>query len=384
VRASQGALGRPSLARVSRIYADYNATAPLLPELREPLVALMLEPVANPSSAHAAGLAARVKLENARAQVAAFLGCATEQVVFTSTATEANATALRGHALASGKRTVVISAIEHPSVTENVPGARVAPVFTNGVLDRDAFAALLTDDVGVASVMWANNETGAVQPVADIARLCAERGIRLHIDAVQAAGKLPIALRDIPADSFAVSAHKIGAPPGAAALIVTGRAPQAMIHGGGQERGLRGGTEPWHPAIAFGMAAELWRVQGDAYRETMRAARTVFEGAIGGIHGYTIASGSVTRVPNTSNVSVAGVRGQAVLTAMDLEGVAVSHGSACATGSLDPSPVLLAMQLSPAAARGAVRVSFGPHTTKEDARVVAQKFADAVGRLRNK
>ena len=367
---------------MTRIYADYNATAPLLPELREPLERLMREPFANASSHHALGRAARERLELARTQVASWLGCGDAQVVFTATATEANATALRGHLLASGKSAVVISSIEHPSVTENAPGARVAPVFTNGVLDRDAFAALLTADVGVASVMWANNETGAVQPVAEIARLCQARGVRLHIDAVQAAGKLPVALREIPADSFAVSAHKIGAPPGAAALIVCGRAPVALVVGSGQERGLRGGTETYHGAIAFGLAAELWRANGDAYRETMRAARATFEGAIGGIHGYTIASGSVTRVPNTSNVAVAGVRGQAVLTALDLESVAVSHGSACATGSLDPSPVLLAMQMSAAAARGAVRVSFGPHTSKEDARTVAERFTAAVGRLR--
>ena len=367
----------------ARIYTDYNATSPLLPELREFVTGLMLEPVANPSSLHAPGRAARNQLEQARAEVATWLGCLGEQVVFTATATEANATALGGHALACGKRAVVISAIEHPSVTENVPGARIAPVFTNGVLDRDAFAALLTDEVGVVSVMWANNETGAVQPIRDVAAMCQARGIRLHVDAVQAAGKLPIRLSEIPADTFAVSAHKIGAPPGAAALIVCGRAPVSFIAGGGQEHGLRGGTEPYHCALAFGLAARVWREHGDAFRANMLAARIAFESAIGGLHGYTIASASVARIPNTCNVAVAGVRGQAVLTALDIEGVAVSHGSACATGSLDPSPALLAMGLSPAAARSAVRFSFGPHSTREEARTVAQRCANAVARLRS-
>lgn len=365
-----------------RIYADYNATAPLLPELRESVAALMQSPFANPSSRHAAGRAARESLEHARSQVAHWLACPAEQVVFTATATEANATAVRGHLAASGKTAIVISAIEHPSITENAAGARVAPVYTNGVIDKDALAALLTDDVGVVAVMWANNETGVVQPVAAIAEMCQERGIRLHIDAVQAAGKLALRLRDIPADSFAVSAHKIGAPAGAAALIVTGRAPAPLFSGGGQERNVRGGTEPFHSALAFGLAAEVWREHGDAFRERMLAARVAFESAIGGLHGYAIASASVARIPNTSNVAASGVRGQAVLTALDLEGVAVSHGSACATGSLDPSPVLLAMQLSPAAARSAVRFSFGPYSSREDARAVAKKFSDAVARLR--
>jgi cysteine desulfurase len=367
---------------MNRIYADHNATSPLLPELREAVTALMREPFANPSSLHAAGRAARDKLERARGEIAAWLACGAEQVVFTATATEANAIALHGHAAASGKAGVVISAIEHPSVSENVPQARVAPVLANGVLDLDGFAALLTPDIGLAAVMWANNETGAVQPIAEIARLCRARAVRLHVDAVQAAGKLPIALREVGADSFAVSAHKIGAPPGAAALIVTGQTPTPLVAGGGQERGLRGGTEPYHAAIAFGWAAREWAAHGDAFRANMRAARVAFEGAIGGLHGYTIASGSVERVPNTSNVAAAGVRGQAVLTALDLAGVAVSHGSACATGSLDPSPVLLAMGLTPAAARAAVRFSFGPHATRDEARTAAALFGDAVTRLR--
>jgi cysteine desulfurase len=222
-------------------------------------------------------------------------------------------------------------------------------------------------DAGVVCWMWANNETGAVQPIDDVAALCKRARVRLHIDAVQGMGKL--LERTLPGDTVALSAHKLGGMPGIGALLIEGAAPEPM----------RGGTEPVLQAVLFGEAMALWRTHGDLFRENMRAARDAFESAIGDAG---INARDQQRLPNTSNVLVPGVRGEALLTAMDLDGVAVSHGAACATGALDPSHVLLAMGLSIAEARTALRVSFGPESSAEEGRLVAECLLRCAARLR--
>ncbi len=355
----------------------------MLPEIAPRMAALVATPFANPSSLHAAGEHAQDELQGARIALGSWLDADPHQVVFTASATEANALALHGHLAASAKNITLISSIEHPSVSENAGGeVYFAPVDGDGRLRLDEFAALLSTDIGVVSVMWANNETGAVQPIAEVAALCREHGVRLHVDAVQAAGKLPISLRALGADSYAVSAHKVGAPPGAAALIVCGHPPNGWMIGGGQQGGLRGGTEPFHSALLFSYAAEAWAEHGDSWRANMRAARDAFERGLQGAADVRVVAHAVERLPNTSSVLAPGVRGQAVLSALDLAGISISHGAACATGSLEPSPVLLAMGCSATEARSALRVSFGPTATPAEGDAVAQALLDAIKRLR--
>jgi cysteine desulfurase len=346
-----------------RRYADHNATSPLF----GPLVALADDLVgtafANPSSAHSEGRKAKELLERARAQIG-------ERVVFTASATEANALAIEGHLRASGKRKVVVSAFEHPSVIENAKRFDALIVADLGKLEE----ALV--DAGLCCVMWANNETGAVHDIDAVAAICRRAGVRLHIDAVQGLGKLEE--RTLPGDTAAISAHKIGALPGVGALLINGLPPAPVLKGGGQQDGLRGGTEPVMQAILFGEAVALWRRDGARFRAAMRSARDAFEAALGAL---TINARSGPRLPNTSNVLVPGVRGEALLSAMDLDGVAVSHGAACATGALEPSHVLLAMGLSAADARRAIRVSFGPESSAEEGAAVAQILLQAASRL---
>ncbi len=346
-----------------RIYADHNATSPLLEVLRPRVSALLGAPFANPSSIHADGREARAAIERARASVAALCGVQPEQIVFTATATEANALGLNVDA-----RTIAVSAIEHPSVLENLKtrsNVTIVPASREGL--AQSFPAA---DLSV--LVWANNETGVVQPIGALTG-------RRHVDAVQALGKLDIVMGR--ADTYAISSHKLGGLPGTAALVITGQAPKPLWRGGGHERGLRGGTENLHAIIAFGWAADIWREQGASFRANMRAARDAFEQALSGFE-HTVIGAQAERLPNTSNILVPGLRGEALLSAMDLAGVAVSHGSACATGSLDPSHVLLACGFSEDEARTALRVSFGPLSSAEEGREVATRLMSCASSLR--
>ncbi len=369
-----------------RIYADHNATSPLRPEIAARAAALFGADFANPSSAHGAGREARALIETARARVAALVGAEEPgRVVFTASATEANALALEGHLRASQRNKLVVSAIEHPSVLENARrlkelGAELvlAPVLPSGVIDLAALASLLPG-AGVCALMWANNETGAVQPIAEAAALCKDAGVRLHVDATQGVGKLPPAR--LAADTIALSAHKLGALPGIGALCTFGAAPAPILSGGGQQGGLRGGTEPVPQIALFGEVAELWRARGEAFRANMRAARDTFEQTVAPLGAN--ATGA-PRLPNTSNLHVPGVRGEALLSALDLEGAAVSHGAACATGSLEPSHVLLAMGLPREDARSSLRVSFGPEASAAEGRALGEMLLRCRDRLRRR
>lgn len=342
-----------------RLYADHNATSPLLPEIRERVLALLESPLGNPSSPHALGRRARAAIDTARVSIAALVGCESERVVFTATATEANAIALQGRVIAAG-------AIEHPSVLENAKRAELRLAKA----DRDGITRALDLSADLVTLQAANNETGVIQPVAELVGKC-----RLHVDAVQALGKMPA----IPsgADSYAVSSHKIGGLPGAAALIVDKATP--LWRGGGHERGQRGGTESALAIVAFGLAADAWREHGDRFRANMLAARDAFEH---GLSDCEVLGANVARLPNTSCLLVPGVRGEALLSALDLVGIAVSHGSACATGSLEPSHVLLGMGLSDDVARTAIRLSFGPHAREEDGARAARSLMTCAERLR--
>lgn len=350
------------------LYLDANATEPLRPEARRAVIEA-LDVVGNPSSVHALGRAARRVLEDARERVAATLGVAASAVFFTAGATEANAIALAG-AAREGRR-VLASAIEHDSVLGAVPAIETVPVTAEGVIDLAALEVALAADPRPAllAVMAANNETGVIQPLAEVAALCREVGALLHVDAAQAPGRLP--LREIAAcgaASLVLSAHKGGGPIGAGVLVLpTGWWPGALIRGGGQERGLRGGTEPL-PAIAgFAAAleaAEAWRAAGGAERLS-GLRRAIEEGVRERVPRAVIVAAHAPRLPNTVCLALPGVAAATQVMALDLAGVCVSAGSACSSGKVAESHVLRAMGLGPLAS-SAIRVSL-PWDAADDA-----------------
>ena len=344
-------------------YLDANATEPLRPEAREAAVAAMAL-VGNPSSVHAAGRAARSMLEAARRRVADRFGTRTTDVVFTSGGTEANALGVVG----TGRR-LVVGATEHPSVLAAVPEAAVLPVDRDGVARLDLLAELLRDGPALLCLMLANNETGTMQPVAEAAAICRAHGALLHVDAVQAAGRVPVDLMTLGADSLSVSGHKMGGPKGAGALLLApGRALDPVMRGGGQERGRRGGT-PALPAIA-GMGAACMVEPPDT-----RALRDVMERAAEALGALVL--GGRNRLPNTSCLAFPGVAAETQVIALDLAGVQVSAGAACSSGKVARSPVLEAMGLGELAGQ-AIRVSLPWNATQAD----ITAFLAASGRLR--
>lgn len=351
------------------VYLDYNATAPLRPEVRETLAAA-LDLVGNPSSVHGFGRACRSAVEHARAQVAALVGARPSEVVFTSGGTEANNLALRG--AAPGRR-LVVSAIEHESVLAAAPDAARVPVNAQGVVDLDALdarlAALDADGGPPAclSLMLANNETGVLQPVAEAARLAHARGALVHCDAVQAAGRLPLDRAALGVDLLTLSAHKLGGPQGVGALVVRdGLTLPALLRGGGQERGRRAGTENVAGIAGFGRAAELALSDLDA-AAGLAALRDGLERRIRAlVPTVRLFGAGAPRLANTSCIGLPGLPGETQVMALDLAGVAVSAGAACSSGKVRASHVLRAMGADPAEAGSAIRVSLGWATGPAD------------------
>ena len=356
------------------IYLDHNATTRLWPEVRAQMAAAD-EAFGNPSSLHAAGRAARDLVERARREVAQLVGALAEEVVFTSGGTESDQMAIprSGH--------VVVSAVEHPAVMSARPDATVVPVTPEGFVDPEAFAKALREDTVLASVQLANHEIGTLQPVAQLARLARERGIPFHTDAVQAAGKIPIDVRALGVDYLSLSAHKIGGPKGVGALVVRRGAELEPLVAGHQERERRGGTENVAGIVGFGAAAALARANLAAWSAHSAALRDRFEqGALAlsaRRHGAM-----APRVPNTSNVAWEGISGELLTINLDLEGVCVSTGAACTSGSLKPSPVLLALGQPRARALEAVRISVGPENTAEEIDRVLGLLPDLLARIR--
>jgi cysteine desulfurase len=367
---------------LDRIYLDHAATSPLLPEVLDAMRPWLGAP-GNPASVHAAGRAAAAAVERAREQVAALLGRDPAGIVLCSGATEANHAAIRGLA-ALGARAFAASAIEHPSVHGALEacagGRRIAlPVGPDGAVDLGPAAGL--DEGDAIALMAANHETGAVQPVAEAARIAAERGARLHVDATQAAGKLALLPELVArAHTVAISGHKLGGPVGAGALSLPDGGPfPALLTGGSQERGRRAGTVNVAGAVGLGAAAELARRElADRLARWERLAALLRAG-IAALGGRCVAAGAV-RLPSTTTAVFAGIRGDTLVQALDLGGVAVSSGAACASGSVGPSPVLAAMgEPEPA---GGLRVSFGPATGETDVRALLDVLAQALPRIR--
>jgi cysteine desulfurase len=358
-----------------RVYLDWNATTPLRPEAREAMAAAW-DLVGNPSSVHAEGRQARRLVEEARAAVAAAVGAEPRNVVFTSGGTEANALALTpGLRRVSGPAAerLLVSAIEHTSV---LAGGRFAPqaigsigVTRSGLVDLDRLrAALAEGPPALVSVMLANNETGAVQPVAEIAEIVHAAGGLLHVDAIQGLGKIPFDIIDINADLITLSGHKIGGPKGVGAVVLAeGLAgPEPLLRGGGQERGHRAGTENISGIAGFGAAvtAAMEACGRDAAR--LEGLKSRLETGLRETPGTIVFSDGVPRLPNTTLFTVPGLKAETAVIGFDLAGIAVSSGSACSSGKVQPSHVLRAMGYAPELAQGAVRLSLGWNTSNAD------------------
>lgn len=368
------------------VYLDNNATTPVDPAVAERMAAFLREQFGNPSSLYPIGRKAKEALTESREAVAGFLGAHRSEVTFTSSGTEADNFAILGVLEAHPDKTeIVTSAIEHPAVIETARAlekkgitVRYAPVDGTGLVDLDFLRSAVTPRTALVSVMHANNELGTIQPIAAIAALCRMRGVLLHVDAVQALGKLPVELGGV--DLCALSAHKLGGPVGIGGLVVRrGVALRPLTWGGEQERGLRPGTENALGAVGF--AAAVAAGQGDAAAVGARRDRLWL--ALRDLPGLRRYSPAQDCLPNTLAVGLDGLRGEALVAGLDLEGVAVSVGSACAAGSGEPSHVLRAIGCDEAAAAAGVRFSLGAETTAADIDAAAAVVWRVVAHMRS-
>jgi cysteine desulfurase len=362
------------------VYLDHAATTPVRPEALEAMLPYLTEQsFGNPSSAHRFGRAARAGIEQARRQIAEALGAEPSQVIFTSGGTEADNLGIVGAALAARDRgasmCAAVSAIEHKAVLAaahavcHLGGREVLlPVDPGGLLDLDALDAALAEGPSVVSVMWVNNEVGVIQPVEEIACRCRDAGVIFHTDAVQAIGKVPVSLTGLPCTLLTISGHKIGAPKGIGALIVRDRkAVEAIIHGGGQQFGIRPGTENVAGAVALGRAAQLAAAEQADLAERLGALRNELAARLkAGVPDLLINAEQSSRAPHLLSVAVQGADSEALIMHLDLAGVAASSGSACSTGAVEPSHVLVAMGLPRDLALGTIRFSLGRGSTQAD------------------
>ncbi|HEY0778651.1 MAG TPA: cysteine desulfurase family protein [Gemmatirosa sp.] len=374
------------------IYLDHAATTPVRAEVRAAMDPFFGPTFGNPSSAHRWGRAARAALDEARERVARTLGARSDEIVFTSGGTEADNLAVLGAWRARrdpARRAVVSTPIEHKAVLAAVhqaaeEGAEVRMLRVDAAGRAAADAAVLDADVAVCTAMWINNETGVVQPVRELAERAHALGAVVHTDAVQAFGKIPIDAAALPVDLLTVSGHKIGAPKGIGALYVRRGTPLApMLHGGAQDRGRRPGTENVAYAVALATAAELAVAERATECARLGALRDELEARIlAAVPDAVIHGDAAARAPHVTNISVPGADGAALLMAFDLQGVAASGGSACQTGSVEPSHVLLAMGVAPDLAASAIRLSVGVLTTPACVERVATLFPSLVAKAR--
>lgn len=382
-----------------QVYADNNATTPLHPEVQKALIeALPL--YGNPSSMHAFGREARSRTEEARETVASFIGALPEEIIFVGSGSEANNTVLSIMGCPAtdctcdrGQRThIVTTAIEHPCVLETsgcLSGrgtpVTIVPVDQYGVVDTERLADSITEKTGVVSVMMANNEIGTIQKVKELAKIAHEKGAYFHTDAVQAVGKLPIDVRDLDVDFLTLSAHKIYGPKGVGALYVKRGVPFCpLIRGGHQERGRRAGTENTLGAIGLGKAIEMRSLEMAEEQPRFEAMKAKLkQGLVDTIPDIWFNGHPTESLSNTLNVSFAGAEGESILLYLDLEGIAVSTGSACASGSLDPSHVLLATGVPIERAHGSIRISLGRENSMEDVDYIVSKLPGIIARIRD-
>lgn len=375
---------------MQRIYLDWNATAPILPEVRDAVVDALEGTPGNASSVHQDGQRARALVEQARRDVANAIDAPGQSVVFTGGATESNNQVLRSHVRRHEEPSVVCTAVEHPSVLEVVEQlggegveTGVIPVDGNGRLDTEWLEGRLDEGVSLVSVMWANNEIGNVYPVPEIANLVDAYGALLHVDATQALGRIPVDFEESGADIMTLSFHKMGGPKGIGAIVLReGQKVEALMAGGHQERGRRPGTENVAAAAGVRSAARAVASEIDAWKDRLEEKRERFVGRLDEeIADFELRGDAESRLPNTVNVAFPGIDGEDFLLALDLEGVSASSGSACTAGSLEPSHVIEAMGYDHDEARRSVRFSFGPTTTDDELDTAADRIASVVDRL---
>lgn len=379
------------------IFLDAAATTPVRREVLEAMWPYLTGEFGNPSSHHSLGDAAATALAGARAATARALGCRPGEITFTSGGTEADNLAVKGIALARRGADprldrVVISAVEHPAVEESARylervhgfAVDVVPVDPHGRVLAEALAAVLRPETALVSIMYANNEVGTVQPIARLAALARAEGIPFHTDAVQAAGWLPLDTAALGVDAMSISGHKLGAPKGNGALYVRGRTPlEPMIHGGGQERGRRSGTENVAGAVALATALTLARASQQELAARVAALRDDFiRSVLAGVPGAVLTGHPSERLPSVASFCFPGTSGESVLLELERQGVICSSGSACAAGSDEPSPVLLALGIEPAVAQTAVRFSFDSTVTAAGLQQAAAAVRTAVGSVR--
>jgi cysteine desulfurase len=379
---------------IRRVYLDNNATTPVLPEVLEAMRPYFGERFGNASSIHHHGQETRAAVERARESVATLLGCRASEIVFTSGGTEADNLAIFGlttSPLARSGDHVITSTIEHHAVLNTckhlqATGCEVTyiPVDGRGLVDPGDVKRAIRPNTKLITIMFANNETGAVQPVAEIGEIAAEADVYFHTDAVQAAGKVPVNVNEIGCDLLTISGHKVHGPQGVGALYVRkGTQLEAMLHGGSHERSRRAGTENVPGIVGLGKASEL-AITGfeRGYDKKMAAARDHLEKKLLEIDATGLNGEGARRVPNTTNIYFDGIDGEALVIALDLKGLAVSTGAACSSGAIEPSHVLTAMGLSRDRAKGSIRFSLGKQNTREDVEFALGLIPDTVGRLR--
>ena len=375
------------------VYLDHNATTPVLPDVLEAMLPFQREAFGNPSSVHQFGRRARVAVDDARDAVADVLGAPASSVIFSSGGTEANNTIIKGVALARRERGrhLVTSQIEHPAVLDACEALErqgyditYVPVDEHGVVDPQAVRDSLTDQTILVSIMFANNEVGTLQPVADIAVAAHERGALMHTDAVQAFGKVVLSVDDLGVDFLTFSGHKVYAPKGIGGWYERSTmALQPLLHGGHQERGRRSGTENVPGIAALGKACVIAggdvEAEGERQRQLQQRLEHGIRERIGDVR---IQGEEAPRLPGTTNASFGGTEGEALMMSLDLQGVAISTGSACSSGSLEPSHVLRAMRVPRPYLHGALRFSLGRSTTADDVDYVLDILPDIVAQAR--
>jgi cysteine desulfurase len=380
------------MSQTAIYYFDNNATTRVAPEVVDAMIPFLREQWGNPSSTYVFGRQVGGHVDQARARVAALLNAEPREIIFTSCGTESNNSAIHSALVAQPeKRHVLTTAVEHSANTHfcallQKRGYSVAylPVSPDGALDLQQLEAAVRPDTAIVSVMWANNETGVVFPVRDIAAICRRKCVLFHTDAVQTPGKLKIDVREVDVDLLSLSAHKLHAPKGIGLLYVKRRVKyQPYVVGGGQERGRRGGTENVASIVAFGRAAELAMANLPDENTRVRALRDRLEdGILAGIPGTSRNGAKEPRLPNTSNVAFDGVEAEGILMLLDQAGICASSGSACTTGSLDPSHVLTAMGCSAARARSSIRFSLGIYNTGAEVDYVLKHLPGIIAKLR--
>jgi len=379
---------------VRKIYMDYNATTPVRPEVLEAMLPFYTEHFGNPSSVHWAGRAVKGAIENAREQVASLINCSPAEIVFTSCGSEGDNFALKGtvDALKEKGNHIITTTVEHPAVLETCEylekqGCEVTylPVDRDGMLDLQELEAAITDKTILISVMWANNETGNIFPIEEIGAIARKYKVRFHTDAVQVVGRIPVDMQKANVDLAVISGHKLGAPKGVGAIFVRrGTRMTQFMHGGHQERHRRAGTHNVAGIVGLGKACEIAQQTMELDAPRVRRLRDKLEkGIMEAIPEVKLNGHPDKRLPNTLNVSFAYIEGESILLNFDMKGIAASSGSACTSGSLEPSHVMCAMCVDIVLAHSSTRFSLGPDNTEEDVDYILQELPPIVQRLRD-